>query len=59
VASSEVRGKGKLCDMEGKILLGASINKPGNTVCIETSYWTDEEDQRISFTFPSGYNLEG
>jgi hypothetical protein len=54
VTSSEVRGRGKLCDMEGKVLLGASINKPGDTVCNETSYWFDEEDQRISFTSLSG-----
>jgi hypothetical protein len=53
VTSSEVRGRGKLYDMGVKVLLGASTNKPSDTVCNETSYWTDEENQRTSFTFLS------
>jgi hypothetical protein len=33
--------------MKGKILHGASVNKPLNTIHEDKTYWTDEEIQRM------------
>jgi hypothetical protein len=44
----KLRGRGNGCDKKGKILHGASVNKPSNTIHNETSCGTDDEIQRTS-----------
>jgi hypothetical protein len=42
-------GEGKICETRrGKILHDAPQNKLSDTIYTETSYWTDEEIQRMS-----------
>jgi hypothetical protein len=47
-SSSKVsRRSGDKSDKKGKILHSASVNKPYDIIHNETSYWTDEEIQRM------------